>query len=171
MGGLGLGGCGHSNSDFSTTAADGDGAQRAPGGKGPDLKIDTTAAETAKAPKPGANAQHQGAFTVWTEPAQPAVGEDYRLIAQIELPHETTNYRYTDITGEVRQNGAVLLWITDTSTRPDQFRLNGYKGTLTVQLKGTTEAVTHAIWMRSHMLDETDAFTLEIKPKKSAKSK
>jgi hypothetical protein len=44
----------------------------------------------------------KGSFTAWTEPSQPAPGQNYLIIIQIRLPDDVSRYRLSDLGGEIR---------------------------------------------------------------------
>jgi hypothetical protein len=59
-------------------------------------------ASTPKPPNPAPwYAVTAGSFSVWTEPANPAPDEPYRIVVQIKMPDGTTRYNLRDLDGVV----------------------------------------------------------------------
>ncbi len=131
----------------------------------PDGQIDMVAAEalrtfTASNPseKEGGNgnglvfrmpeaglAVTRGSFTAWTEPKNPASGQNYLIIIQIRLPDDVSRYRLSDLSGEVKGTDNYRQKIPYEPKSPFAAAVSSPSGLKAVRPTESVEVVDHKV--------------------------
>jgi hypothetical protein len=102
----------------------------------------------------------KGSFTVWTDPEDPAPGQNYRIIIQIKLPDGIDFYKLRDLTGEVRGTDGFRRQIKYGIR--DRRKVHDHVVQVEVGIPGARVLVKDEITVHSKLLDESQRLTLEF---------
>lgn len=110
----------------------------------------------------------KGSFKIWTNPPDPGIAENYKIIIEVTLPSDTTSYQRTDLTGMVQGSDGFQYSISNSSPIDlldvlfkmfgaeayETFYYFGNKAQLTIQIPGAAALVEDTITVHSTLLDE-----------------
>lgn len=129
-------------------------------------------------PKSG-NAVTKGSFTTWTVPEKPVPGESYRIVIQVTLPNEITQYRSSDLSGKVIGTDSYTQIIPYDRRKPNSVKTtqNGQlvvvrkddflpvKNRITqivIEVPGATELIKDTIQIESKLLQENQTLVRQF---------
>jgi hypothetical protein len=101
----------------------------------------------------------RGSFTAWTVPADPAPGEDYKIIIQVEYKRPGQKLRYGDVTGQVIGTDTYRQVISEQSRRT-KYLIKANQ--VVVDVPGAVARVKDTIQVRSGILKETQTLEIEF---------
>ena len=109
---------------------------------------------------PKSGAVSKGGFTAWTEPPDPAPGENYLIIIQIKLPPTLKRYPRKDLSGKVIGTDGYEQDIRGQTE--GYLPIKGNETQLVVQLPGAARLVKDRIDIKSKMLKEAQILEIEF---------
>ncbi len=100
----------------------------------------------------GGNVVRQGNFIAWTEPQDPAPGQIYTIILQINLPKRVLSYRSSDLSGMVEGTDHYRQELPGNLPKYLPVKKNSVQ--LEIPVPGASELVEDKIQIRSKLLNE-----------------